>query len=181
MPFSAASHPVTLSSNVLCASSLSTLRASSRNFVASLSHLIDSEEAKNSSTSTSSYPASSPEVAHIGELTRAARIVLFMKGDPFAPRCGFSNAVCRILEMHGLLERMRSGEVGLFASHDVLVDENLRKSAKVYADWPTFPQVYFDGDFIGGCDILLEMHQSGKLAEELETRGIGSALKESKN
>ncbi|VDQ17869.1 unnamed protein product [Trichobilharzia regenti] len=114
----------------------------------------------------------------VAELVKSSRIVLFMKGNPSEPRCGFSNAVCRILEMHGILEKARKGDdPKLFASYDVLESEELRAGAKVFADWPTFPQVYFDGEFIGGCDIFLDMHRSGKLTEELERLGIGSALK----
>ncbi|CAH8512032.1 unnamed protein product [Heterobilharzia americana] len=115
---------------------------------------------------------------HVAELVKSSRIVLFMKGNPNEPRCGFSNAVCRILEMHGILEKARKGDdPKLFSSYDVLESEDLRTGAKVFADWPTFPQVYFDGEFIGGCDIVLDMHRSGKLTEELERLGIGSALK----
>ncbi|CAH8534653.1 unnamed protein product [Schistosoma bovis] len=116
-------------------------------------------------------------VNNVSDLVKGSRIVLFMKGNPSEPRCGFSNAVCRILEMHGILEKASKGDdPDLFASYDVLENEDLRAAAKVFADWPTFPQLYFDGEFIGGCDILLDMHRSGKLTEELERLGIGSAL-----
>ncbi|KAF5398272.1 Glutaredoxin protein 5 [Paragonimus heterotremus] len=119
----------------------------------------------------------SDPVQQVGHLVRSNRVVVFMKGDPDEPRCGFSNAVCRILEMHGILDKAKSGECpNLFASYDVLQNEELRSAAKTYADWPTFPQVYFDGEFVGGCDILLEMHRTGKLAEELERLKIGSAM-----
>ena len=63
-----------------------------------------------------------------------------------------------------------------FASHNVLADEDLRQGIKDFSNWPTIPQVYFEGEFIGGCDILLQMHQSGELIEELEKIGIKSAL-----
>ncbi|CAH8524408.1 unnamed protein product [Schistosoma intercalatum] len=116
-------------------------------------------------------------VNNVSDLVKGSRIVLFMKGNPSEPRCGFSNAVCRILEMHGILEKASKGDdPDLFASYDVLENEDLRAAAKVFADWPTFPQLYFDGEFIGGCDILLDMHRSGELTEELERLGIGSAL-----
>ncbi|KAF6775323.1 hypothetical protein AHF37_05051 [Paragonimus kellicotti] len=119
----------------------------------------------------------SDPVQQVGQLVRSNRVVVFMKGDPEEPRCGFSNAVCRILEMHGILDKAKSGQCpNLFASYDILQNEELRSAAKTYADWPTFPQVYFDGEFVGGCDILLEMHRSGKLAEELERLKIGSAM-----
>ena len=63
-----------------------------------------------------------------------------------------------------------------FASHNVLADEELRQGIKDFSNWPTIPQVYFEGEFIGGCDILLQMHQSGEIIEELEKIGIKSAL-----
>lgn len=102
-----------------------------------------------------------------------------MKGDPMEPRCGFSNAVCRILEAHGVLGKHDPAtDAPLLSSFDVLSDSEVREAAKLFSDWPTFPQVFFDGEFIGGCDILLDMHRSGKLAAELERRGIGSLLTE---
>ncbi|VDP77647.1 unnamed protein product [Echinostoma caproni] len=102
-----------------------------------------------------------------------------MKGDPDDPKCGFSNAVCRILEMHGILDQARKDTKSkLFASYNILESNELRSAAKLFADWPTFPQVYFDGEFVGGCDILLDMHRTGKLTEELENRGISSSLKD---
>ena len=76
-----------------------------------------------------------------------------MKGVPEAPRCGFSNAVCQILRMHDVT----------FKSFDVLSDEELRSGVKEFSKWPTYPQVFFKGELIGGCDILLQMHQSGDL------------------
>ena len=63
-----------------------------------------------------------------------------------------------------------------FESHNVLADEEVRQGIKDYSNWPTIPQVFFDGEFIGGCDILLQMHQSGELVEELQKIGIKSAL-----
>ncbi|KAA0184730.1 Monothiol glutaredoxin-mitochondrial [Fasciolopsis buskii] len=150
---------------------------------------IDSQSPSNSllnpifvnSTRWYSDEAGSEHVETVGDLVRSHRIVVFMKGNPDEPRCGFSNAVCRILEMHGVLDQARKDKTSnLFASYDVLESEELRSAAKVFADWPTFPQVYFDGEFIGGCDILLDMHRSGKLADELENRGIPSLLKDKK-
>ena len=102
----------------------------------------------------------------ISGLVAKSDIVVFMKGVPSAPRCGFSNAVCQIFRMHNV-------EVD---AHDVLEDEELRQGIKEFSNWPTIPQVYFKGEFIGGCDILLQMHQSGELVEELDKIGIKSAL-----
>ena len=91
-----------------------------------------------------------------------------MKGVPAEPRCGFSNAVVQVLRMHGVE----------YDSHDVLSDESLRQGIKEFSNWPTIPQVFINGEFVGGCDILLQMHQSGDLIEELRKAGISSALLE---
>ncbi|GFR80107.1 glutaredoxin-related protein 5, mitochondrial-like [Elysia marginata] len=101
------------------------------------------------------------------ELVKDKPIVVFMKGTPKAPRCGFSNAVCQILEFHGIKS---------FDSYDVLSNEDIRQGVKEYTNWPTIPQVFFNGEFLGGCDIMLEMHKSGELIEELKKIGIRSAL-----
>eukprot|EP00117_Sycon_ciliatum_P027759 scpid87990/ scgid22476/ Glutaredoxin-related protein 5, mitochondrial; Monothiol glutaredoxin-5 len=104
---------------------------------------------------------------HFDNLVKNNKVVVFMKGVPDEPRCGFSNAVVRILSMHGVED---------FDSHNVLEDDKLREGMKEYTAWPTFPQVYFNGEFLGGCDILLEMHQKGDLVQELQKVGIRSAL-----
>jgi len=82
------------------------------------------------------------------------RVVLFMKGTPESPYCGFSAAVVAALERLGVL----------FRAIDVLPEPELRQTLKTYADWPTIPQLYVDGTFIGGCDIVREMDRSGELA-----------------
>lgn len=97
-------------------------------------------------------------------------IILF-KGTPEQPRCGFSKAVVDILKMHGVS----------FDAYNVLEDEELRSGIKEYSSWPTIPQIFFKGDFIGGCDILLEMHRNGELVEELEKIGVKSKLAEEEN
>ncbi|EUB62482.1 Glutaredoxin-related protein 5, mitochondrial [Echinococcus granulosus] len=136
------------------------------------------------SVRSSSEASSPPELDkalrnRLTELTTRTRVVVLMKGDPMEPRCGFSNAVCRILEAHGVLGKHDPAtDAPLLSSFDVLSDSEVREAAKLFSDWPTFPQVFFDGEFIGGCDILLDMHRSGKLAAELERRGIGSLLTE---
>ena len=83
----------------------------------------------------------------------ANRVMLFMKGIPEAPMCGFSKTVVDILK-HLNVE---------FASANVLEDMELRAGIKEFSDWPTIPQLYVDGKFIGGCDIAVEMFQSGEL------------------
>ncbi|CAH1985280.1 unnamed protein product [Acanthoscelides obtectus] len=104
----------------------------------------------------------------IEQLVKASKVVVFMKGVPEQPQCGFSNAVVQILRMHGVK----------YDAHNVLQDEDLRQGIKDFSNWPTIPQVFINGEFIGGCDIMLQMHQSGDLIEELEKAGIKSALLE---
>ncbi|XP_071805506.1 glutaredoxin-related protein 5, mitochondrial-like [Asterias amurensis] len=104
---------------------------------------------------------------NLDRLVKNEKVVVFMKGVPEQPMCGFSNAVVQILRMHG---------VEKYDSHNVLDDEELRQGIKEYSDWPTIPQIYFNGEFVGGCDIMLQMHQSGDLVEELQKLGIHSAL-----
>lgn len=110
-----------------------------------------------------SEPASKEKLE---KLVKGNKVVVFMKGVPDAPKCGFSNAVAQILRMHGVQ----------YDSHDVLSDESIRQGVKDFTNWPTIPQVFINGEFIGGCDILLQMHQNGELVEELEKVGIHSAL-----
>jgi monothiol glutaredoxin len=83
---------------------------------------------------------------------------LFMKGTPLFPECGFSNTVVQILTY---LEAP-------FSSTNVLENEDIREGIKEYSNWPTIPQLYFKGEFIGGCDIIKEMFESGELKEELK-------------
>ena len=92
------------------------------------------------------------------------RVVLFMKGSPVAPQCGFSMKVSQVLNF-------LMGENN-YSSMNVLADGNLREGIKEYSDWPTIPQVYIDKEFIGGCDIVVEMFESGELKELLQTKGL---------
>ena len=89
-------------------------------------------------------------------------VCLFMKGTPDAPQCGFSMATSNILKVL---------EVN-FKGVNVLENQNLREGIKVYSDWPTIPQLYVKNEFIGGCDIVKEMYESGELAKLFETKGI---------
>jgi monothiol glutaredoxin len=92
-------------------------------------------------------------------------IVLYMKGTPVFPQCGFSAAVVEVL-----------GELGVkFKGINVLTDPALRDGIKQFSNWPTIPQLYVKGEFIGGCDIVREMYGSGELQEMLSTRGIAVA------
>lgn len=102
------------------------------------------------------------------KLVKLNKVVVFMKGNPEQPRCGFSNAVVQIMRMHGVS----------YDAHDVLENDELRQSIKDFTNWPTIPQIFINGEFIGGCDIVLQMHQSGDLIEELKKVGIKSLLLE---
>ncbi|XP_062406981.1 glutaredoxin-related protein 5, mitochondrial [Sardina pilchardus] len=104
---------------------------------------------------------------NLAEMVKKDKVVVFIKGTPAQPMCGFSNAVVQILRMHGVDE---------YASYNVLDDQDIRQGVKTFSNWPTIPQVFFNGEFVGGCDILLQMHQSGDLVEELNKLGIKSAL-----
>ena len=89
-------------------------------------------------------------------------VCLFMKGTPDAPQCGFSMAVSNMLKIL---------EVN-FKGVDVLENQNLREGIKVYSEWPTIPQLYIKNEFIGGCDIVKEMYESGELKKILEEKRI---------
>jgi monothiol glutaredoxin len=89
-------------------------------------------------------------------------VVLFMKGVPEQPRCGFSAVVVQILDHLGVD----------FVGVDVLQDESLRDGVKRFTDWPTIPQLYVKGDFVGGADIVREMFQSGELKPFLSQQGV---------
>ena len=84
-------------------------------------------------------------------------VILFMKGNPQAPLCGFSARVCQILNFMNIS----------FNSYDVLNDETIRSGIKDYAQWPTIPQLYVNGEFIGGCDIVQEQFENGELEKLL--------------
>jgi len=83
----------------------------------------------------------------------ASDVVLFMKGTAQSPMCGFSSVVCQILDRLGVK----------YKDINILVDPELRQGIKDFSDWPTIPQLYFKGEFIGGCDIVKEMYESGEL------------------
>ena len=94
-------------------------------------------------------------------------VCLFMKGTPDAPQCGFSMAVTNMLKLL---------EVN-FHSVNVLEDQNIREGIKVFSDWPTIPQLYIQKEFVGGCDIVKEMYESGELAKLFEAKGISFKAK----
>ena len=96
--------------------------------------------------------------ARIEALVQSNPIFVFMKGTKLMPQCGFSNNVVQILNALGMS----------FETFDVLSDMEIRQGIKEFSDWPTIPQVYVNGEFIGGSDILIEMYNSGELKEKLE-------------
>jgi monothiol glutaredoxin len=95
--------------------------------------------------------------ARIEGLIKGHKVVLFMKGTRQFPACGFSNAVVQILKKEGVA----------FETFNILADPDVRQGLKEYSNWPTYPQLYVDGKFVGGCDIVTEMHQNGELSREL--------------
>ena len=91
----------------------------------------------------------------IGELVGQNDIVLFMKGSPLFPQCGFSSRAIAILDHLGVA----------YETVDVLQDQSIRDGIKAYSDWPTVPQLYVKGEFVGGSDIMMEMFESGELKQ----------------
>lgn len=89
----------------------------------------------------------------IGALIAENSVIVFMKGTPQAPQCGFSASVIKVLDAVGTP----------YASVNVLADPLIREGIKEYSDWPTIPQLYVKGEFVGGCDIVREMYESGEL------------------
>lgn len=101
----------------------------------------------------------SPEVKEkIDSLVTSNKILVFMKGTKLMPQCGFSNNVAQILNSLG----------APYETIDVLADYDVRQGIKEYSNWPTIPQVYIDGEFVGGSDIMIELYQNGKLQEMVE-------------
>ena len=91
-------------------------------------------------------------------------VIVFMKGVPDQPRCGFSAAVVQILDHLGVE----------YVGVDVLQNEALRQGIKAFSDWPTIPQLYVKGEFVGGCDIIREMFSTGELQTMLEQQGVAT-------
>ena len=103
--------------------------------------------------------ALTPELkSRIDQLIANHKILVFMKGNKLMPQCGFSNNVVQILNSLGVP----------FETVDVLSDYEIRQGIKEYSNWPTIPQVYVNGEFLGGSDIMISLYQSGELQEKLE-------------
>ena len=103
--------------------------------------------------------------ARIDAVVKNNPVVLFMKGTPLFPQCGFSSRAIAILDHLGVA----------YESVDVLQDMEIRAGIKDYSDWPTIPQLYVKGDFLGGSDIMMEMYEAGELQELVETQGLAKA------
>ena len=100
-----------------------------------------------------------PEVkAKIDKLVNENKVLVFMKGSKLMPQCGFSNNVVQILNTLGVP----------YETVDVLADYEIRQGIKEYSNWPTIPQIYIDGEFVGGSDIAIELYQSGELQQMVE-------------
>ncbi len=106
-----------------------------------------------------------PDQIRIAELVKKDDVVLFMKGSPLFPQCGFSSRAVAILNHLGTE----------FDSVDVLQDQGVRQGIKQFSDWPTIPQLYVKGEFVGCSDIMMEMYESGELASLLEEQGVAKA------
>lgn len=109
---------------------------------------------------------SNPTHERIKTIIEASDVVLFMKGVPAAPQCGFSGAVVQMLSQLAVP----------FQSVDVLADPAIRDGIKAFSNWPTIPQLYIKGEFVGGCDIVREMFKAGELQTMLSDKGIVAAV-----
>ena len=106
-----------------------------------------------------SKEALNPElIKRFDEITKKDKVVLFMKGNRDFTQCGFSDTVVKVLKFHG----------AEFQTYDVLSDPEIRSGMKMYSEWATFPQLYINGDFVGGCDIIMELHENGEIQELLK-------------
>ncbi len=106
-----------------------------------------------------------PVFSRIKQEIDEAPVVLFMKGTPMFPQCGFSAAVVQVLSNEGVK----------FKGIDVLMDPEIREGIKAFSSWPTIPQLYIKGEFVGGCDIIREMGESGELKEAFAKAGVDPA------
>ncbi|MCL4671689.1 MAG: Grx4 family monothiol glutaredoxin [Sphingomonadaceae bacterium] len=103
--------------------------------------------------------------ARISSIVNGSDVVLFMKGTPLFPQCGFSNRAVSILDHCGVA----------YESVDVLQDQEIRQGIKAYSDWPTIPQLYLKGEFIGGSDIMMEMFEAGELQQLMLDKEVARA------
>ena len=102
----------------------------------------------------------------LSQIVTANDVVLFMKGTPQFPQCGFSSAAAQMLQACG---------VDKYLAVDVLADPAIRQGIKAFSDWPTIPQLYVKGEFVGGSDIMMEMYQAGELQQLLDEAEVAKA------
>uniref|UniRef100_A0A0K0DP45 Glutaredoxin-related protein 5, mitochondrial n=1 Tax=Angiostrongylus cantonensis TaxID=6313 RepID=A0A0K0DP45_ANGCA len=107
----------------------------------------------------------------IDKMVKSDDVVVFMKGTQEEPLCGFSRNVKLVLDYHDVK----------FKDYNVLSDPELREGIKTYSDWPTIPQVYIKGEFVGGCDILVQMHKDGEISDFFDSKGIVNKYGEKKD
>ena len=98
-------------------------------------------------------------IEQLTDIINDNNVILFMKGNPHQPRCGFSGKVVEILKEYKVE----------FSYMDILEDQQVRESLPSVSDWPTFPQLFIDGELVGGCDIITEMHETNELGELLKS------------
>ena len=103
--------------------------------------------------------------SRIDTAVKGSDVLLFMKGTPLFPQCGFSSRAISILDHLGVE----------YATVDVLQDQGVRQGIKDYSDWPTIPQLYVKGEFVGGSDIMMEMYESGELKQLMADQGVAAA------
>ena len=103
--------------------------------------------------------------SRISDIVNAHDVVLFMKGTPLFPQCGFSSRAIAILDHLGVA----------YDSVDVLQDMEIRQGIKDYSDWPTIPQLYVKGEFVGGSDIMMEMYEAGELEQMMQDKAVARA------
>ena len=103
--------------------------------------------------------------SRISDIVKANDVVLFMKGTPLFPQCGFSSRAVAILDHCGVA----------YESVDVLQDQEIRSGIKEYSDWPTIPQLYVKGEFLGGSDIMMEMFEAGELQQVMDEKNVAKA------
>ncbi|MAM39137.1 MAG: monothiol glutaredoxin, Grx4 family [Erythrobacter sp.] len=103
--------------------------------------------------------------SRISDIVKENDVVLFMKGTPLFPQCGFSSRAVAILDHCGVA----------YESVDVLQDMEIRQGIKAYSDWPTIPQLYVKGEFLGGSDIMMEMFEAGELKQLMDEKQVAKA------
>jgi monothiol glutaredoxin len=106
-----------------------------------------------------------PVQQRIADLVASSDVVLFMKGSPLFPQCGFSSKAIAILDHLGVA----------YQSVDVLQDQEVRQGIKAFSDWPTIPQLYVKGEFLGGSDIMMEMFEAGELQQLMDEQAVAKA------